>query len=353
MLENANLDDVTVHTVKSTITGLDITVANCVAGVDLEKPSMKQLRSLCSKWKLKKYRSAKKQEILELIATHQKMRRFYMDKQKKQRVSKEGIQGSKMRLLNVVFSEDFFNSIMTMNDRKLRPELDSGGAGNNKSRWAEVAEAYNDSVNDDEYGSYAFIEDEHVERFVGLYDLCKFRQLDWQRACDWFKEMVKDYSKALAKFTLSGTHQPDFMQFVDKKPQIYYYRLYMDAKPGCHKAFNVILDDSLFSESVDGGTRNEKDRKNKVVPVADRKAEIMKEVAASMTAAFTSTQARTAKRTEKNRLEQNIGTVMMNLLTVPDDQKGDRARTFFNKQISENEERVEELNEWFADNPSP
>jgi hypothetical protein len=79
MLENARLEDVSLYSVKSTTTGEDIEVMMCVAGVDLDKPSMKQLRMLCSKWKMKKYRPAKKQEILELIATHQKMRQFYKE----------------------------------------------------------------------------------------------------------------------------------------------------------------------------------------------------------------------------------------------------------------------------------
>jgi hypothetical protein len=84
-----------------------------------------------------------------------------------------------------------------------------------------------------------------------------------------------------------------------------------------------------------------------------KKAEILKNVAASMTAAFTESQAHSAKRNEKSRLEQNIGTVMMNLLSVPEGERGERARTFFNKQIIENEERVVHLNEWFLENPSP
>jgi hypothetical protein len=44
---------------------------------------------------------------------------------------------------------------------------------------------------------------------------------------------------------------------------------------------------------------------------------------------------------------------MMNLLSVPEDERGTRARTYFKKQIAENEERVDELNEWFTDNLSP
>jgi hypothetical protein len=82
---------------------------------------------------MKKYRSMKKEEILQLIATHQKMHQFYTEKELKRRFSKEDIQGTKMRLLNVIFSIDFYASIVTMNNRKLRPELDAGGTGNHKT----------------------------------------------------------------------------------------------------------------------------------------------------------------------------------------------------------------------------
>jgi hypothetical protein len=112
-----------------------------------------------------------------------------------------------------------------------------------------LTEAYDDSVNDDANGSYAFVEDEHIQGFVGKYDLCNYQQLSWEKACGWFKESVKDDTKALQKFTLLGTHQPDFMAFVERKPDIYYYRMYVVANPECHKAFNVLLDDALFSES--------------------------------------------------------------------------------------------------------
>jgi hypothetical protein len=66
-----------------------------------------------------------------------------------------------------------------------------------KPRWAELTEAYNDSVDSDVYGSYAFVKDEHVDDFVSKYDLCNYKQSDWEKACGWFKEIVKDYTKAL------------------------------------------------------------------------------------------------------------------------------------------------------------
>jgi hypothetical protein len=53
MLENARLEDLLSHSVKLITTGEDIEVVMRAAGVDLEKPSMMQLRMLCSKWKIK------------------------------------------------------------------------------------------------------------------------------------------------------------------------------------------------------------------------------------------------------------------------------------------------------------
>jgi hypothetical protein len=127
-----------------------------------------------------------------------------------------------------------------------------------------LTEAYNDSVKDDAYGSYAFVKDEHVEGFVSQYDLCNYQQLLWEKACGWFKKIVKDYSKAIQDFTMAGTHQPDFMASVDRKPQTYYYRMYVVANPECHKAFNVLLDDALFSESKDDKCGDKKKKRKKI-----------------------------------------------------------------------------------------
>jgi hypothetical protein len=60
MLENAELEDIELHVEQSTMTGDIITVTMCVADVDLEKPSTstKQLHMLCSKRKMKQYRTS-------------------------------------------------------------------------------------------------------------------------------------------------------------------------------------------------------------------------------------------------------------------------------------------------------
>jgi hypothetical protein len=94
--------------------------------------------------------------------------------------------------------------------------------------------------------------------------LCTFKQLDWEKACGWFKIIVKDYTKAMQKFTFSGVHQPDFMGFVNKKLHTYYYRMYILANPECHKVFNVLLSDALCRESTNnkGGKNKNKSREH-------------------------------------------------------------------------------------------
>ena len=138
-------------------------------------------------------------------------------------------------------------SVMNFLNASGRAELDKGGAGSNRLLFSEISDAYNDSANDGEYGSFAFIEDQHVADFVTTYDLTKFQTIDWNKARDWFKEMVKLYDAAMVWFTESGTHQPDFMGYVKGKHFLYYYRMYMVEKPNAHKAFNTIckLEDFL------------------------------------------------------------------------------------------------------------
>jgi hypothetical protein len=77
MLKNGNLCDVVLCMATSSATGEEIFLANSLAGVELAKLPVPMLCMLCAQWNLKKYRSARKDEILALIATHQKMPELY------------------------------------------------------------------------------------------------------------------------------------------------------------------------------------------------------------------------------------------------------------------------------------
>jgi hypothetical protein len=130
-----------------------------------------------------------------------------------------------MRLMKVLFSEDFYDDIVVMNDKKGKAELDEGKAGNNERLWSQISDAYNESMNDDDYNSFAFIEDDHAENFITSYYLSKFEKLSWVKASKWFKETIKDYDAVMVNYSTSGTHQPDLFGYVGGKAHVYYYRL--------------------------------------------------------------------------------------------------------------------------------
>jgi hypothetical protein len=102
------------------------------------------------------------------------------------------LQASKFRLLNVVFSEDFFDRVVKMNDKKQKDELDTGKAGNNQRLWSSISDEYNDSLNDELYGVFAFVEDEQIAEFAETIDIRNYAKLDWIKAITWFKAIVTD-----------------------------------------------------------------------------------------------------------------------------------------------------------------
>ena len=52
--------------------------------------------------------------------------------------------------MNVVFSEEFYDSIVVTNDSKGKAELDAGKAGNNERLWSQISDSYNDSMNNED-----------------------------------------------------------------------------------------------------------------------------------------------------------------------------------------------------------
>ena len=58
---------------------------------------------------------------------------------------KETQESSYMRLLNVMFSDDFPPEVVTMNNANTKVELDKGNAGRSQRLWSSIYEAYNDA----------------------------------------------------------------------------------------------------------------------------------------------------------------------------------------------------------------
>jgi hypothetical protein len=126
---------------------------------------------LCSKWSLKKYMGFAREKLCLLIAQNQQLMLVYASQAATVKDKKMELQASKFRLLNVVFSEDFFDRVVKMNDKKQKDELDAGKAGNNQGLWSSISDEYNDSLNDELYGDFAFVEDEQIAEFAETIDI--------------------------------------------------------------------------------------------------------------------------------------------------------------------------------------
>jgi hypothetical protein len=169
------------------------------------------------------------------------------------------LQASKFCLLNVVFPEDFFDCVVKLNGKKQKDELDAGKAGNNQRLWGSISDKYNDSLNDELYGVFSFAEDEQIAEFAETMDIRNYVKLDWMKATAWLKAIVTGYKLATSWFTKSGQQEPNFYHFCKKKePQTYYYQLYAESRPNSHKAFSVVLDNRIFSESMRDRKKDDK-----------------------------------------------------------------------------------------------
>jgi hypothetical protein len=134
LLEHVELEvsnDPTTGVAKTDMSNRPIMKAISVMGVDLTKIKLVFIHMLCSQWRIKKYRQASRVKCLKLITHHQLLGSYYHDQAKDVKLTNEEIQGSKMRLLNVIFSEAFFSDVVTMNDSKGRAKLDAGKTGGN------------------------------------------------------------------------------------------------------------------------------------------------------------------------------------------------------------------------------
>jgi hypothetical protein len=232
-------------------TGAKIMKASRVAGVELEKLKVEMLRLLCSHYGIKKYRSKKKEELLILIAQVQQTHAAYnaLDDNNKMKAQKK--EDDKVRMSNLIFSSEFYEAAITMNNKKSRTELDKGGAGCSKSVLVEMTLSFSDTLNNDIYGEVLFPENPHIANAIleGL-DPSRFNEHNWVSLLALLKEIWKDYDKAIMNFTKSGRQEQDlYGDGFTNTVFTYYYRLHVKDKPESHKAYSSLIDKNVFAEA--------------------------------------------------------------------------------------------------------
>jgi hypothetical protein len=110
-------------------TGAKIMKASKVAGVELDKLKVEMLCLLCAHYGIKKYRGKKKEELLILIGQVQQTHAAYNALDDSETTKAQKKENDKVRMSNLLFSDEFYEDAITMNDKKSRKELDKGGTG--------------------------------------------------------------------------------------------------------------------------------------------------------------------------------------------------------------------------------
>lgn len=119
-----------------------------------------------------------------------------------------------VRITNIVFSHDFFESFTSLNDAKNRADHESGNIP--KKFWADVAEAMNCS-NDDDNSSIQMVikEDDPRAEVLKDLDLDEFDVMTADSIKKKINTLFKVRREVQKNMTVSGEHDSDSFNFMD------------------------------------------------------------------------------------------------------------------------------------------
>jgi hypothetical protein len=336
-------------------TGARMMKAIKVAGVDLEKVKVDMLRRLCSHYGIKKYRHKKKEDLLLLIAQVQQTHAAYNALDDDEATKAQKKENDKVRITNLLFSSEFYEEAVTMNDRKSRKDLDKGGAGSSKSLLVEMSSSFSDSLNDDIYGEVLFPDNPHIAK-AALEGLNPgvFNEHNWMSLLASMKEIWKDYDKAITRFTKSGRHEQDlYGDGFTNTISTYYYHLHVKEKPESHKAYSAVIDDDIFAEAGLGKRHKKSTSSNKkgaLTSAAALKEESMKRVATAAFESIQQDQRRNAARKELYAIDRLVAEAIKELEhNLP----GTRLYDHYQQSLDEMLDRKKDLKKKLEWNPSP
>ena len=171
-----------------------------------------------------------------------------------------------VRICNLIFSHEFLDNFMSLNDIKKRD--DHEGKNMPKNFWQDVAEAYNQDDDDDDIATVKLLssDDLHWDEFENL----QLEEYDIMAA-----EVIKKKIHSLLKIrktiqenmTKSGEHGNDAYDFVDAALRkngkngltplgVYYFFKLCDANPDVDVYHTVEMDDNLKGNTTDESVNN-------------------------------------------------------------------------------------------------
>jgi hypothetical protein len=212
-------------------------VVNGVLGLQWNKFTAKQLRTICSTLAIRGLRTMKREDYIKTILDTYANKKAYKNKDGAPSKTRKEVQCT-FRLMNILFSDKFADDFATLGNIANRALLDTGKAGNDEHFWIRVKEAFSEPHPNYDY--LDFLSDD-VLAAQDHIDPGKIVDHDWKKLRSMWKGVNADYKAALTRFTMSGTHDDNFFTFCNGKLDVYYLRKKLDEKPQLHKSINADL----------------------------------------------------------------------------------------------------------------
>ncbi|ETP27513.1 hypothetical protein F442_23208 [Phytophthora nicotianae P10297] len=159
------------------------------------------------------------------------------------------------RLLNVLFSESFFNGLLTSGNQLSRSELDQGGS----TFWGDVATAFSeaDVLYDTKVSSDAIFDDIDPSQTV-VHSGAKLHRM--------WREVSSNFARAEAGSKKSGEHGEDFWSFCAGRADVFYLHKWCEHR-GAGREFcsaNIYSDneDDSQKEGASRGKKGNRKRRN-------------------------------------------------------------------------------------------
>ena len=233
--------------------------------IELEKElTLEQLRSLCRKagcnYVNSKNKFACRKALHIMAAFKRKMKR----EGTVMLTADERMTNNIARMCNIIFSSDFLDSFLTLNDAKKRVDHETGNMP--KQFWIDVEEAYNCPDEDDDTFSLMVIgsDDLHSEELKNL----NLKEYDTMSA-DLIKKkvyaMIKVRKEVQTNMVVSGEHDNDPYNFMDvgikkmasgqslTKLGCYYFFMRCNNHPEIDDKFMTDVEDEIKGNTSDVG----------------------------------------------------------------------------------------------------
>jgi hypothetical protein len=174
-------------------------------------------------------------------------------------------------LMNVLFSDTFAPRLATLGNAATRHEVDNSSAAYDQGFWFDVRKAF---IDDNKGCGCKFFSYDDVLGSQDHIDPSIIVPHDWKKLRSIWKSVNAEYKAAIARFTVSGTHDSNFYGYCNGRLDVYYLRKHLDLGPELNETIEADLpsecaissiqefDDMESSSTTTGKRKREKSNSN-------------------------------------------------------------------------------------------